>query len=145
MAGVGRVFQGVEYPSRREACQARHREYVRALADGLKSDRCYSADSALVWGRAELELHAELWDGVSFSRSRLFLGGIALLSCQCDAVLSGALVLYLVHCFVAMKPLSPLRSGLRAWVKPPSPLLARNVCFCGIVDEQRCRWFHAYP
>ena len=59
MAGVGRVFQGVEYPSRREACQARHREYVRALADGLKSDRCYSADSALVWGRAELELHAE--------------------------------------------------------------------------------------
>ena len=35
MAGVGRVFQGVEYPSRREGCQARHREYVRALADGL--------------------------------------------------------------------------------------------------------------
>ena len=35
MAGVGRVFQGVEYPSRREACQARHREYIRALADGL--------------------------------------------------------------------------------------------------------------
>lgn len=35
MAGVGRVFQGVEYPSRWEACQARHREYVRALADGL--------------------------------------------------------------------------------------------------------------
>ena len=35
MAGVGRVFRGVEYPSRREACQARHREYVRALADGL--------------------------------------------------------------------------------------------------------------
>ena len=35
MAGVGRIFQGVEYPSRREACQARHREYVRALADGL--------------------------------------------------------------------------------------------------------------
>ena len=35
VAGVGRVFQGVEYPSRREASQARHREYVRALADGL--------------------------------------------------------------------------------------------------------------
>ena len=35
VAGVGRVFQGVEYPSRWEACQARHREYVRALADGL--------------------------------------------------------------------------------------------------------------
>jgi len=28
-------FRGVEYPSRREGCQARHREYVRALADGL--------------------------------------------------------------------------------------------------------------
>ena len=27
-------FRGVEYPSRREACQARYREYVRALADG---------------------------------------------------------------------------------------------------------------
>ena len=35
MANLGRVFQWVEYPSRREACQARHREYVRALADGL--------------------------------------------------------------------------------------------------------------
>ena len=35
MANLGRVFRGVEYPSRREACQARHREYVRALADGL--------------------------------------------------------------------------------------------------------------
>ena len=35
MTNRGRVFQGVEYPSRREACQARHREYVRALADGL--------------------------------------------------------------------------------------------------------------
>ena len=32
MAGVGRVFQGVECPSRREACQALHREYMRALA-----------------------------------------------------------------------------------------------------------------
>ena len=27
---------------------------------GLKSDRWNSADSALVWGRAELELHAKL-------------------------------------------------------------------------------------
>ncbi len=35
MAGVGRVVRGGEYPSRREACQARHREYVRALGDGL--------------------------------------------------------------------------------------------------------------
>lgn len=35
MAGVGRVFQGVEFLSRRAVCQARHREYVRALADGV--------------------------------------------------------------------------------------------------------------
>ena len=35
MASLGRVFQGVVYPSRRDACRARHREYVRALADGL--------------------------------------------------------------------------------------------------------------
>ena len=35
MANLGRVFRGVEYPSRCEACQARHQEYVRALADGL--------------------------------------------------------------------------------------------------------------
>ena len=35
VAGVGRVFQGVECPSRREACQAWYREYVRSLGDGL--------------------------------------------------------------------------------------------------------------
>ena len=46
MAGVGRVFQGVEYPSRREGCQARHREYVRALADGLNGH----AGSSCCWG-----------------------------------------------------------------------------------------------
>ena len=99
----------------------------------LKSDRWNSADCALVWGRAELELHAKLRGLVSAmvlvpQGHCTACGGIALLSCQCNAVLSGALVLYLVHCFVAMKPLSPLRPGLRAWVKPPSPLLARNVC-----------------
>ena len=38
--------------------------------------------------------------------------GIALLRCQCNAVLSGALVLYLVHCFVAMKPVTPLRGEM---------------------------------
>ena len=32
---------------------------------GLKSDRWNSADSALRRGWAELELHAELWDGLS--------------------------------------------------------------------------------
>ena len=35
VAGVGRVFQGVECPSCREACQAWYREYVRSLVDGL--------------------------------------------------------------------------------------------------------------
>ena len=52
---------------------------------------------------------------------------------------------FLVQRVAGLKPLSPVRPGLRAWVKPPSPLLTRNVCFCGIVGEQRCRWFHAYP
>ena len=49
MAGVGRVFRGVEYPSRREACQARHREYVRALADGLNFTQ--AAHAVGVWKR----------------------------------------------------------------------------------------------
>ena len=40
--------------------------------------------------------------------------GIALLSCQCNTVLSGALVPYLVHCFVVMKPLTPFRAGVSA-------------------------------
>ena len=56
-----------------------------------------------------------------------------------------ALLAFLVQCVARLKPLSPLWPGLCAWVKPPLPLLARNVCFCGIVGEQRCRWFHAYP
>lgn len=49
VAGVGRVFQGVEYPSRREACQARHREYVRALADGLNVTQAAHAVGASKW------------------------------------------------------------------------------------------------
>ena len=48
--------------------------------------------------------------------------GLALLSCQCNAVLSGALVLYLVHCFVAMKPVTPLRG--------------ENVGFSGVEGSQ---------
>ena len=66
----------------------------------------------------------------------------ALLSCQCNGVLSGALVLYLVHCFVAMKPVTPLRPGLRVWVKPPSPLLGENVGFSGVEGSQWCWGFH---
>lgn len=80
----------------------------------------------------------------------------ALLRCQSNAVLPGALVLYLVHCFVVMKPVTPLRAcvsaglkpvtplrpGLRVWVKPPSPLLGENVGFSG-VEGSHWRWrFH---
>ena len=46
---------------------------------GLKCDRWNSADSALVWGRAKLELHAKLRCGVSLLWSSLLLRGIALL------------------------------------------------------------------
>ena len=76
--------------------------------------------------------------------------GIALLSCQCNAVLSGALVLYLVHCFVAMKPVAPLQpcvsAGLKpvaplqpcvsAGLKPVAPLRGENVGFSGVEGSQ---------
>ena len=69
---------------------------------GLKSDRWNSADFTLVWGRAELELHAKLMGLVSAmvlvpQGHCTSWTGIALLSCQCNALVSGALVLYLVH------------------------------------------------
>ena len=77
---------------------------------GLKCDRW---DSAVARSRAGGELHAELREFPVSLDELVAQGcttwvGIALLSCQCNAVLSGALVLYLVHCFVAMKPASPL-------------------------------------
>ena len=62
--------------------------------------------------------------------------GIALLSCQCNAVLSGALVPYLVHCFVAMKPVTPLRARVSAGLKPVTPLRAENVGFSGVEGSQ---------
>ena len=62
--------------------------------------------------------------------------GIALLSCQCNAVLSGALVLYLVHCFVAMKPVTPLRARVSAGLKPVTPLRGENVGFSGVEGSQ---------
>lgn len=62
--------------------------------------------------------------------------GIALLSCQCNAVLSGALVLYLVHCFVAMKPVTPLRARVSAGLKPVTPLRGENVGFSGVESSQ---------
>ena len=65
----------------------------------LKSDRWNSADSTLVWGQAGSELHAELWDGVSFPRSRLFLRGIALLGRTVHCLVASAMLCYLVHWF----------------------------------------------
>ena len=62
--------------------------------------------------------------------------GIALLSCQCNAVLSGALVLYLVHCFVAMKPVTPLWVRVSAGLKPVTPLRGENVGFSGVEGSQ---------
>ena len=59
----------------------------------------------MVW-RADVELHAELREFPFQGYCTTWVG--ALLSCQCNAVLSGALVLYIVHCFVAMKPVTPL-------------------------------------
>ena len=69
-------------------------------------------------------------------------GGITLLSCQCNAVLPGALVLYLVHCFVVMKLLTPLRALVGAGLKPVAPLLGENVGFSGVPGLQWCRRFH---
>ena len=43
-----------------------------------------------------------------------------------------ALLAFLVQCVARLKPLSPLWPGLCAWVKPPLPLLARNVCFAAL-------------
>lgn len=62
--------------------------------------------------------------------------GIALLSCQCNALLSGALVLYLVHRFIAMKPLAPLRARVSVGLKPLTPLLGENVAFPCVVGSQ---------
>lgn len=47
-----------------------------------------------------------------------------------------------VQRYAGLKPLTPLRTGLRRGVKPVAPLLPRNARFCGIVDEQRSCRFH---
>ena len=96
---------------------------------GLKCDRWNSADSALVWGRAELELHAELGEFPVSLVELVAQGcttwvGIALPSCRCNAVLSGALVPYLVHRFAVVKLVTPFRPCVSAGLKPASPLLA---------------------
>ena len=99
------------------------------LFQTLNSDRWNSTDSALVWGRAELELHAELGEFPVSLVELVAQGcttwvGIALLSCRCNAVLSGALVLYLVHRFAVVKLVTPFRPCVSAGLKPASPLLA---------------------
>ena len=73
----------------------------------------------MVW-RADVELHAELREFPFQGYCTTWVG--ALLSCQCNAVLSGALVPYLVHCFVVMKPVTPLRG--------------ENVGFSGVEGSQ---------
>ncbi len=78
-----------------------------------------------------IELRAKLRCGVSLLWSSLLLRG-----CQCNAVLSGALVLYLVHCFVAMKPVTPLRARVSAGLKPVTPLRGENVGFSGVEGSQ---------
>ena len=80
-------------------------------------------------GRAELELHAELGEFPVSLVELVAQGcttwvGIALLSCRCNAVLSGALVLYLVHRFAVVKLVTPFRPCVSAGLKPASPLLA---------------------
>lgn len=82
-----------------------------------------------------MELHAELRE-FPFQGHCTTWVGIALLSCQCNAVLSGALVLYLVHCFVAMKPVTPLRARVSAGLKPVTPLRGENVGFSGVEGSQ---------
>ena len=52
---------------------------------GLKSDRWNSADCALVWGRAELELHAKLRDGTRLRDDACSSGAVHCLRGQCTA------------------------------------------------------------
>ena len=109
---------------------------------GLKSDRWNSADYGVMVWRADVELHAELGEFPVSLVELVAQGhcttwvGIALLSCQCNAVLSGALVLYLVHRFVAMKPVTPLRARVSAGLKPVTPLRGENVGFSGVEGSQ---------
>ena len=63
--------------------------------------------------------------------------GIALHSCQCNAVLSGALVPYLVHRFAVMKPVAPLRPCVSVGLKPVTPLRGENGDFPGVEGLQR--------
>ena len=96
---------------------------------GLKFGCWNPADSALVWGRDGLELHAELGEFPVSLVELVAQGcttwvGIALPSCRCNAVLSGALVPYLVHRFAVVKLVTPFRPCVSAGLKPASPLLA---------------------
>ena len=68
--------------------------------------------------------------------------GDALLSCQCTAALSGALVLYLVHRFAVVKLVTPLRPCVSAGLKPVTPLRGENAGFPAVEGLQRCWRFH---
>ena len=109
---------------------------------GLKSDRWNSADSNVLWGVCCGGIACGI-EGVPLSVVELVAQGhcttwvgIALLSCQCNAVLSGALVPYLVHCFVAMKPVTLLQPSVSAGLKPVTPLRGENVGFSGVEGSQ---------
>ena len=69
---------------------------------GLKSDRWNSAESTLVWGRAELELHAKLMGLVSAmvlvpQGHCTTWTGIALLRQALHCLVASAMLCYLVH------------------------------------------------
>ena len=76
--------------------------------------------------------------------------------CNCNGVLTGASLAYLVQHVAGLKPVAPLRPGLRGGVKPlapllaqaepqvkpPSPLRGENAVIPGVVGLQRCWRFH---
>ncbi len=52
-------------------------------------------------------------------------------------MLSGALVLYLVHRFAVVKLVAPLRPCVSVGLKPVTPLRGENVGFSGVEGLQR--------
>ena len=100
---------------------------------GLKSDRWNCADSALVLGRAELELHAELWGCTTWigalPSNAMVCEGVHCLPIRCDAL-------------PGLKPVTPLQVCVGAGLKPVTPLRGENAGFLGVVGSQWCCWFH---
>ena len=81
-----------------------------------------------------MELHAELRE-FPCPWSSLLLRGIALLG-QAHCLVASAMLCYLVHCFIVMKPVTPLRVRVSAGLKPVTPLRAENVGFSGVEGSQ---------